>query len=702
MNSPTLSMHATQAGIILGTAAYMSPEQARGKAVDRRADIWAFGCVLFEMLTGARAFPGDDVTDTIVSVVSKEPDWSALPSSVPAGIRRLLRRSLEKDPKRRLDSAAGARIEIDDALSPPHFDRCAVAPTQGHQTWRGLWRLALASAASAIVAGGVVWLFGPSRAAGEPRRVLHFAVTVPANARPTYGGGAQIAVSPDGRSLVYGGASQLYRRDLDGFVVEPIRGAEGGRNPTFSPDGRSLVFFADGKLKKIPVAGGLSVTICTANGGSASWGDDDSIVYTDNSRLFRVSATGGTPAPIAGSEARPGEAILGPQVVPGARAVLFSAGGKVQALSFGTGRRTTVGDGLYPQFVRPGYLVFTKDGSLWVAPFNPQTLTVTGAAVPAIERVRSAGSGSAAAVAINGTLAYVPGLQGAPARVVSLDRSGRATSLLDARAEYSDPHLSPDGHRLAMVVPPDVWVYDLDRGTRLRLTTAGLNRRPRWSPDGAKIAFQSGPTNQQMDVFWRAADGTGNSEPLVTRPGTQFPDAWSPDGRALIFNEGTGPNRDLWVLPLGQEPKPWLATPFNERTGAISPDGRWLSYVSDESGRDEVYVRPYPGSGAAIAVSANGGTQSVWSRDGRELFYREGDTLMAVPIQGQPFKLGAPARLFPLERSIYGEDSNSPDYDIFPDGTRFVAVRHEGQTAADEIRVVLDWTDELARLLRQK
>ena len=697
MNSPTLSMHATQAGIILGTAAYMSPEQAAGKVADKRSDLWAFGVVLLEMLTGRQAFGGETVSHVLAAVLKDAPDWTTLPAHTPATIRRLLRRCLEKDRKRRLDSAAAARLEIDDALTAPLREPDLLAGRAIGGGWRRALPVAAGAVLGAIIAVGAMWWRVHSPDVHESLGVRRLTISIPEDARISGGTGMRISVSPDGRTLIYTGATQLYRRAIDGFLVEPIRGTEGARFPFFSPDSQWIGFEADGHLRKVPTAGGLAMTICAMELGRGRWADDGTIIFSDSTRLYRVSAAGGVPQPIAGSDARSGETIILSDILPGAGAVVFQSGNTTDVLAMQTGQRKTLIEGVNARFVRPGYLVFSRDATIWAASFDVRTLTLTGSAIPVVEQVRVVpGVGvSLFTLTDDGTLAYMAGTAVLTKSIVSLDRRGRATPLTSARASYAEPRVSPDGRRLAVVVASgegsDIWVYELDRGTRLRLTTTGLNRRPIWSPDGKRIAFMVIPNG---GILSRAADGSGENEVLLKEQGQQFPDSVSPDGLTLIFNQGFS-SRDLWKLPIGGKPSPLLTTPFSERTGAISPDGRWLSYVSDQSRRDEVYLRPYPDPGGTVAVSTNGGTQSVWSRDGRELFYRAGDSLMAIPIQNQPFQTGTPVPLFPLERRLYGDDLNVPGYDVFPDGKRFVAVLNDQPTTGEEIRVVLNWVEEL-------
>jgi Tol biopolymer transport system component len=704
-NSPTITSPATQVGVILGTAAYMSPEQAKGRAADRRSDVWAFGAVLFEMLTGQRAFKGDDVADTLAAVLRADPKWSDLPRDTPLDIRRLLTRCLQKDPKRRLQHIGDVRLELDD-VGRGDAERASVA-APGR---RSMWPLLAAAVGGAALAGLAAWILAPAPVA---RPVSRFAIQVPSNA-PFLGGrftgrGGGMAMSPDGRRIVYATARGtlfgLVTRELDGSTVEPLRGAEGGTWPFFSPDGAWVGFFADGKIKKVPARGGLAVTICDAPANArGAWGDDDTIVVA-RTHLYRVPAAGGSLEMVVEADV---DQFWEPEVLPGSKAVLVRArippsGGRLEAIDLQTRTRHPLVDGLTPKLASSGDLLFVRDGRIWATRFDARQLAAVGAAVPLVESVRQSDTEAMFAVSREGSLAYLPETSDTGASIVWLDRSGKATPALDERLNLLYPRLSPDGKKLAVsVLRPtlDIWILDLERRSRLRLTTDGSNRRNVWSPDGAQIAYfsvPSTPPGADQDLFVVASAG-GPPKRLLARPGPQWVDSWSPDGRFLIFEEGpSGVSRDLWLLPLGEEPRPLLATRFNEVGAAFSPDGRWFAYVSDESGRQEVYLQAFPGPGPKTAVSNNGGLQPVWSKDGRELYYREGDALIAVPVQVNPMRVATGRKLFDFPGALYNLDFVVPDYDVAADG-RFLAARRD-IAATDEIRIVLNWDQELRRAL---
>jgi len=704
-HSPTLSVAATREGMILGTAAYMAPEQARGLDADRRSDIWAFGCVLFEMLTGKQAFSGNTISDTLAAVLRADPEWTSLPLATPVAVRRLLRRCLEKDAKRRLQHIGDARLELDE----PDAIQTDAQPA-AERTRRSIWPLMVASAAGAAIAGFAGWMLAPGTA---PAPVRRFTIPIPAAAAQATTGGFDIALSPDGRTLVVAYPSVgLVKRQLDGLSLEPVRGAEGGTSPFFSPDGTWIGFRAEGKLKKVPTEGGLATTICDAPGGPAvraTWGDDGSIIMTRDTDLYEVPSTGGTPKLFLKSD---NDGMFAqPRFIPGSKAVLVQRGSRearIEAIELQARARHPLVEGTNPQLAATGHLVFEQRGGIWAVKFDPKRLAVVGAPVPVVESVRfTFGNQALFSAARDGSLAYIAGNLGTNRSLVWIDRAGKTTAALQAQGGFQSPRLSPDGKRVVVSVSDgsnlDLWSYEFERGTRLRLTTSGSNRRNVWSPDGTQIAFYATPLQRaDQDLYVMPSTG-GEPKRLLARPGPQFPDTWSPDGRFLVFAEiegaGGGRGRDLWLLPIGEPPRPLLVTRFYERGAVFSPDGRWLAFVTDEPGRAEVYVQPFPGPGPKVPISTNGGLQPMWSRDGRELFYREGDSLMAVPIQLDPIRVGAARKLFELPGATYNLDQNFADYDLAPDG-RFLAIRSDSE-AQVEIQIVLNWTEELRRALER-
>jgi serine/threonine-protein kinase len=742
-NSPTLSMRATQAGLILGTAAYMAPEQATGHAVDKRADVWAFGVVLWEMLTGNSLFAGETISHTLAFVITKEPDWNTLPVNTPAPIRRLLRRALEKDRKRRLPDIGSARLDIDEALATRVDESTSVSPsTVGARPVAG-WRITLPwSLAAAFGVGFVVALatWAPWRkpSATAPVRLsaeLGADVTLGVGGAP----GANLALSPDGKLLVFAaqstsGPSQLYLRRFDQLQASALPGTDDGRNPFFSPDGQWIGFFAGSKLKKISISGGAAVTLCDAvNGRGGTWGEDGTIVFTPNggpgSVLWRVSDAGGKPESFLKMMA--GEASQRwSQLLRGGKAVLFTTGTVgsydeanivIQPLPDGP-RKIIVRGGYYGRFVQSGHVVYVHGGTLFAAPFDLDRLEIVGRPVPVLEGVNaSTGTGGANfAMSDNGTLVYLSG-QGAGADVPLfwLDRAGKSAPLRTTPANWSNPRFSPDGTRLAMdIVPgsaaPSVWVYDWSRDTTTRLTfssDAGTDLKPVWTPDGRRIVFSSsrGGKSGSVNLYWQRSDGTGDVQRLTESPSNQIAGSWHPSGKALAFQEANQPTGfDIKILPIeGDDTSGWkpgkptvfLNSPYDENDPQFSPDGRWLAYYSNESGQPEVYVRPYPSGVGKWQISTAGGAFALWSRSRSELFYLGANQQIMVAsytAEGGSFRANKPQVWWT------GQAAGRPRlsrYDLHPDGNRFaLAIAQDAAAKQDRVVFVFNFFDELRRL----
>ncbi len=733
-DSPTLTAAATQAGVIIGTAAYMSPEQARGKSVDRRADIWAFGCVLYEMLAGRQAFEGDTVSDTLAAVLKTEPDLSALPASTPARVRELLRRCLTKDPKRRLRDIGEARIATEEALSgtddvAPVCDRRSGGSDLAARraALQPPWRRALPWALAAIstLALFALTLGNMFRAPLPPTRpIARLAVTLPPTGRLAEAFFSPIALAPDGSRLVYvayhGASTQLYARAFDSFDAKPITGTEGAENPFFSPDGQSVGYFAEGKMKKVTLSGGAPFTLCNAaSNRGASWVPDNNIVValSGNSGLFEVSAAGGTPKPLTVPDRQMGEiSHRWPEILPGGKALLFTlwSGGsfddaRIVLLSLNTGeRRVLVEGGTHAQYVPSGHLVYARAGGLLAVPFDLKRLEVAGSPVPILDGVSmNSGSGSASfSISAGGALAYVPGgLSVSTRNLFWVDRKGVAKPLPAPSHRYFSPRLSPDGRRLAVGDNVSgLWLFDLTRGALTRLAdTAGAFPLPIWTPDGHSVTFRSvvGPS---LNLHWMPADASRAPQRLTTSENQQSPGSWSPDGQVLAFSENDATTGwDIWVLKLegDRKPRPFLQTPFNEGGPEFSPDGHWLAYQSDETGQQEVYVRPFPGPGGKWQISTEGGTEPMWARNGREFFYRNGEKMMVVSVGTKPtFTASKPRQLFegPYESGSL-VFSFEPNYDVSPDGQRFLMIKRSEQASTPtQVNVVLNWSDELRRL----
>jgi Tol biopolymer transport system component len=721
-NSPTLSHAATIQGVILGTAGYMSPEQARGKAIDKRTDIWAFGCVLYELLTGKQAFHGETFTDITAKILTGVPDWQALPAEIPEQIRQLLRRCLQKDKALRLRDAGDAHIEIEEALaSPVTADLITGASTKGI---RALGRreviIGVGTLLSGVAIGGVaVWNL-KTAPASAPQLVTRTVINLPPGQQMAgMENGPAVALSPDGTRLAYiarqNGTQQLYLRAMNSLEAKPIPGTDGAFNPFFSPDGLWLGFFAGQKVKKISVNGGAPLTIGDASfPHGASWSSLGVIAFSPSigSSLKQVPDGGGTPQLL--TRLQKGEVNQRwPEFLPDAKAVLFTGAptnaswnnAEVAVQSVRTGeRRNLIQGATHPRYAPSGHLVFAQEGSLMAVSFDPGGLAITGAAVPILEGVLQSLSSGAAQYSFSatGSLVYVSGgVQADQRRLVWVTRNGTEQPVAAPARAYVYPRLSPDGQRVGAGVTGEetqIWLYDFSRETLTRITFGGsVNQALDWTPDGKRIAVQSNREGT-LNIFWQLADGSGGLEHLVTSEYDNFPMSWSPDGQVLAFGEvNPTTGYDIWMLRLSdRKAQPFLRTTFNESSARFSPDGRWLAYISDESGRFEIYVQPYPGPGGKWQVSTEGGTEPVWNRNGRELFYRSGDKMMAVDITTQPaFASGKPRMLF--EGQYSPAPGTATNYDVSSDGQRFLMIKpnEAGEAAPTQINVVLNWFEEL-------
>jgi serine/threonine-protein kinase len=741
MMSPTLSIHATQAGIILGTAAYMSPEQAAGKAVDKRSDLWAFGAVVMEMLTGRSVFTGETVSHVIAAVLRAEPDWTTLPANTPAPIRRLLRRCLEKDRKRRLDSAAAARLEIDEALVPIG-DASPVRVTMPE----AVWRRALPWAAAGALAAGlavVIVLWAPWRSAAPPR-VTRTTITTSGPAALTINGvDRDVALSPDGTHVVYVGnnGTQLFVRALD--ALEPVAIASGAvvQGPFVSPDGQWVGFFENvTTLRKVAITGGAPITLASLDAipRGATWAPDDTIIFATSSPttgLLRVSAERGMPEVLTRPDYAQGEANhLWPEILPDGHAVLFTimsqAGGlemaQVAVRDLRTGaQKVLLRGGRHAQYVASGlgspkraereggHLIYVAAGTLRAIPFDPNRLETHGTAVPVLPRLITTPDGAGDfAVAADGTLVYVdaPGSPAANARtLVWVDRTGNEEPVPAEPHAYQHPRLSPDGTRVALTrtdQEKDLWVWDLRRASLTRLTLdPSQDLFPVWTKDSQRIIFTSNRGGQNS-LWWQAADGTGTAERLTTS-NNALVTGITRDGTAVVFFETTPTmGRDLMQLALDgtRRVTPLLQTKFDELNGIVSPDGRWLAYESNSSGSFEIYVRPFPNvGGGQRQVSTAGGRQPLWARSGKELFYLGGNSaLLRVPVEasGATWNAGTPMKL--LEGRYVTGGTLGRMYDVSPDGQRFLMIKAPGTDASaapPALIVVQHWDEELKRLV---
>jgi Tol biopolymer transport system component len=725
-------------GAALGTPAYMSPEQARGLPVDKRTDIWAFGCVLYEMLTGQRAFAGETSTDVIAKVLERQPAFEALSADVPLAVRRLLRRCLEKDPQRRLRDIGDARLELSEArASEEPTELSSVAPARTRRPRPGTVR-ALALGAAATIAIAIAALLGSPLRWWQTARPSLLAPTaarfyIDTPGLSSDGAVAVHALSPDGSTLVYAaedaGVAHLYRRRMDELEAQIIPGTEGGRTPFFSPDGQWIGFQADGQIKKVALTGGDPVVICEWRpvAAGATWGGNGVIVWGGVDRsLMQVSSDGGAPSPF--DELEEGESNQwAPYFIPGTSALLFVSNRpseseihrKMVVERADTHERRVLFDGITPRYLPTGHIAFMRQGSdvLWVVPFDAERLEVAGEAVPALAGVQvAATNGTRFAFASDGTLAYVRGtVDGREARLAWRDRTGRVEPLRDQPQGFPrSPRLSPDGTRLAAFVSApgenswnDIWIYDLV-GDRLpaKLTVwGGSNVLPSWTPDGTKIAFTYAPwgtsiykdlPGRDVGLFWAPADGSAQRPELLARDGV--PQTWSPDGAELVIAKDTETSkRDLWVVSMGDRTeRPLIATRANEDQAALSPDGEWLAYVSDQTGRPEVYVQRYRG-GAPTRVSRDGGQQPLWARDGSGLYYQSGLRMMLAPVSvtDADLNVGTPDLLFEGGIMQYGTQYAERTFDVAADGR--LIVMEFGEAPAERIEIVQQWARQFAR-----
>jgi Tol biopolymer transport system component len=745
--SPTITTPAmmTGVGMILGTAAYMSPEQARGFAADKRADIWAFGAVVFEMLTGERAFTGDTISDTLASVLKTEPNWQALPQAIPLRLPSLLRWCLTKDPKRRLRDVGDARVQLEDLIAG---GRDEADPGLNKLTALAAWRRLLPWALTGVLAAALVMLLiaaPPWRQSPQPALVRMDAQLGGDVSLVSFLAGDAIALSRDGKLAAFVGqrdankSAQIYVRrlnELNEREATPLGGTEGADSPFFSPDGQWVAFFADGKLKKVAVKGGATITLCDApisRGGD--WGDDGTIVFLPNrlGTLMRVSAdAGGTPqvaVPLAAGEV----SQRWPQVLPGGDAILFTSSGGaptnwneanivVQKVA-SRERRVLQKAGYHGRYLSSGHLVFLRDGTLFAAPFDLDSLTVKEPTVPVIEGVTSnGGTGSAwFAASPTGLFAYVPGASTSAGIPISwMDREGKMTTLRATRAPWLNLRFSPDGERVAFQIqtaPTDIWIYEWARDSLTRLTSdPAADTDPVWTPDGRRVTFSSTRGNGTTgNIYWQRFDESGNAVRLTNSPNLQQPRSWHPSGRFLAFEEvNAATNTDLMILPMeGDEASGWKPgnpivfanTPFDERHPAFSPDGRWLAYVSNDTGQNEVYVRAFQGPGK-WKISAGGGLTPTWSRNKRELYYGVAAVgagfgqIFVVPytVEGNSFRPGK-AQLWSPGR--YQTRGPSRMFDLHPDGLRVAIAPADdvaGTVKRNHLTFLLNFFDELTRV----
>jgi serine/threonine protein kinase/Tol biopolymer transport system component len=721
-NSPTLSMAATRQGIILGTAAYMSPEQAKGKTVDRRTDVWAFGAVLYEILAGKQAFQGEDVTEILVAVMSQEPAWDALPSTTPPAIRNLLRRCLDRNLRRRLPHIADARITIEDVLSgAAPAEAVSAAPAS---TSKLPWAVAAGLAIIAVVASGALWR--STRPVERPLVRLDVDLGPDVSLGGTPAGSDEI-ISPDGTRLVYVSQNRLFTRRLDQPNTTELAGTQGALEPFFSPDGQWVAFFAGGRLQKISVEGGSAITLCNAaNASGGSWGEDGNIIaaLSITVGLSLIPSAGGPPTPV--TELQNGENThRWPQVLPGGKAVLFTAAttgtfdtANIEVMSLADhSRKTLVRGSTFGRYLPSGHLVYVNRGTLFAVLFDVDRLEVHGTPAPVLDQVSYNPADGSAQLDFSqaGTLIYRSGGAGGGLLTVAwLDGAGKTQPLLAKPGSYGRPSMSPDGQRLAVEVSDgsgtDIWLYDWQRDTPTRLTFTGNAGGPLWSPDGRYIAFRV--LGEGMYVI--RSDGSGKPQPLTQSKNTQYPWSFAPDGKMLAFIEQDSKTAfDLWTVPLesdsaglrGGKPEVFLQTPADERAPSFSPDGRWLAYASDESGTFQVYVRAFPDKGGKWQISNGDGSYPMWSRTGHDLFFETLDNYIMVAAytaNGDSFLADKPRAW--SEKQLGGSANNVKNVDLAPDGKRIIALMPaetaEGQKPQNHVIFLENFFDEVRRRVK--
>ncbi len=726
-NSPTISRMATQAGVLLGTAAYMSPEQAKGKVVDRRADIWAFGCVLYEMLTGKMTFPGEVVTETLAAVLKNEPDWSQLPAATPMRVRVLLQRCLQKDPKQRLRDIGDARISLDEVITGAP-DSAALPPSAAAKGSRWIWLFSGVAAVFILATALLAFLYFRQAHTAALVQAVRFEVPLPE--KTSFTGGAP-SLSPDGRKLAFiatgaDALSHLWVRSLDTVEVRRLDGTEGAIGwPFWSPDSNSVAFATTGKLMKVDVSGGPPQALCDVSsvvfGGV--WKQDHQIIFSVLGQLEQVPDFGGTPSPlVTGTAGFPSflpdgvhfAYSVGPPGTPNAGVYI----GSLDSKSGGSGVIKLSGESSQPIYVPSsdpsvGYVLFVRAagsngvGTLMALPLDPHRLQIAGEPVPVAEQVTSfSASPTGVLVYWNGTSTVNgPSRGNIQGRLTWFDRTGKPLGVIGDEGLLRTLAISPDGKEVAFeradpqnFTNRNIWLYDFARGVTTRFTfNSGWDANPVWSPDGTHIAFAS-LRGSTFDLYQKTSNLAGEDELLFKSDTQKLTSSWSPDGRFLLFYNAVGTTH-VWVLPLASsaaDRKPFpLEQTFEQAIGRFSPDGRWIAYQSNESGKDEIYVRPFDAGSSAAGgtpitgkwmVSKDGGGTPLWRRDGKELFYiSPGGMAMAVDVNTKGvFQAGIPKPLFKVTSGLFY-------WDVSADGKRFLMPAPSAPNARAPFTVVLNW-----------
>jgi Tol biopolymer transport system component len=707
-HSPTISRHATEAGLILGTAAYMSPEQARGKKVDRRADIWSFGVVLFEMLSGERLFAGETVTDVLAAVVRAEPDWSLLPGDLPPTLRVFLRRCLQKDAKQRVGDIHDVRLALEggfDVAAPlPASASAAPIARRPSLAWVG------AAVAFAALAALAAWQLKPTPVVDRP--VTRFSLVLDESQRLASSLGA-FNWSPDGRRLAFRANGRLFVRDLDSLKARELTAAT-GNGQAFSPDGKTLLYRTASGLSRLPLGGGPPQELLKLETmGGAAWIDNERIVYSDGTTIFRMSANGGASEPIV--KVSPPGALGFPEILPGGRAMIYaeSRGGRpftmVKRLDSDEKPRELVPGAPGARYIGSGHLIFGLEGRVMVAPFDARRLELTGPATPIPESAYVASSGlPSAAVSDSGSLAYLAGDEVMSLQLSWVDERGQRTTALGTPRNYSDIALSPDGRRVVAHLwdqDNDIWIGDLTRGalTRITYSVDTEEETPVWSPDGREVAYAATREGRRF-IFRKSADGGASTPETKVWESKEHShlNSWSPDGRTMLVQIRRDKTlEDVLAVDVATGvAKDVLASQFSEGWARFSPDGRSIAYASDESGRFEVYVQPYPTLNTRAVVSTTGGVEPVWSPDGRKLYFRSAENVMVAEVtSASPIAFSQPHPLF-ADRFTRTQGLMHTHFDVGKDGRLLMIESPTGAAGGgrQEIQIVLNWSETLKRL----
>jgi serine/threonine-protein kinase len=716
----------TKRGTTLGTIAYMSPEQARGDEVDYRTDIWALGVVLYEMVTGQLPFKGDYDQALIYSIINEEPEpLSALRSRIPLELERIVEKCLAKNPAARYQNANEIPVDLK-AIDISSSSTSRITPPSTVSTMAPSkplrWKRMLTWTFFTLVfllAGFSVWRFWLSPLSAPVRRLV-----INTEENLSFWRSSAVVISPDGKNIVYvsqrAGETKLFLRPMDKFESTPIQGTEGANSPFFSPDGQWLGFYAEGKLKKVSVFGGVPVTLLeTDSFFGASWGPNNTIYFSTLSAetngswiISKISANGGQAQAVTQSQDSPGHVKdCWPQDLPDGKAVLFTRipessrnpdEGRIEVLSLETGERHTILEGgIYARYSPTGHIVAAWSGGLLAVPFDLSKLEVTGPTVPVLDGILL-GSGYIPNYTFSqdGSLVFVQGTKGTfDTRILQANRQGVSQPLIAKSDDFYWPKLSPDASQLSVTIEKeedtDIWIGNLNDGSLIQLTFEGNNNYAIWTPDGKRLTFASDRSGA-WNLYWQPVLGKAPAEQLTTGENNKWPTSWSPDGTVLAYHEGHPDSTlDIWLLTMDEErnTRPFLKTAHNEYQAMFSPDGRWIAYTSDRSGRDEIYLQSYPDKGEAVKISNTGGKWPMWNPNGRELYYRYGDKLMAVSITTKPeFTAGTPEELF--------EVRSRADYmDLSLKSGRFLFVDEDTVLTVTYLNVVLNWFEELNSLV---